>query len=170
MSASVVTDEEVLQETDEYFGYGPKLQEDPQPPLDRYVDEVLGDVLATLLRSEKNRWTGKRLSYYDRAEVFIQLETTVLIPGIIKAAGVTSAGVGLADDAVGMADDAVGVVDDLAEEAAKSAVDWKVAPHGKMPSPRPSGYQSHHGVNSVMGRSKYRRIYCEKCSCDSHEK
>ena len=125
MSASVVTDEEVLQETDEYFGYGPKLKEDPQPPLERYVDEVLGDVLATLLRSEKNRRTGKQLSYYDRAEVFIQLETTVLIPGIVKAAGATSAGVGLADDAVSMADDTAGMVDDLAEEAAKNLVTVK---------------------------------------------
>jgi RHS repeat-associated protein len=30
-----------------------------------------------------------------------------------------------------------------------SGPDWRVGPHGDMPSPRPGGYESHHGVNSV---------------------
>src|SRR6266446_231997 len=37
-----------------------------------------------------------------------------------------------------------------AEEAA-----WTVGPHGDMPSPRPSGYESHHGVNSIWMRENY---------------
>jgi hypothetical protein len=29
------------------------------------------------------------------------------------------------------------------------AIEWRIAPHGSLPAPRPVGFQSHHGVSSV---------------------
>ena len=38
---------------------------------------------------------------------------------------------------------------------------WKIARHGDMPSPRPSGYQSHHGVNSVWADANFQGYLAE---------
>jgi RHS repeat-associated protein len=43
-------------------------------------------------------------------------------------------------------------IDDVARQVDEGP-DWKVGPHGDMPSPRPKGYESHHGVNSVWAKA-----------------
>jgi len=47
----------------------------------------------------------------------------------------------------------VTLLDEGVETVSKNGPDWKVAAHGNMPTPRPPGYQSHHGVNSVWAEA-----------------
>ena len=55
-------------------------------------------------------------------------------------AGTVGCGLAAVDSETGVA---------LRNKAPSESAGWRVGPHGDMPSPRPAGFESHHGVNSA---------------------